>query len=157
MEVLADIPNIGLLTVGDGPEQPKLESLATNLGLNGRVRFTGRLKREVFLGYLAGADALVLNSTHEGLPHVVLEAMALGKPVVATRVGGIPELIEDRKNGLLVAPGDKPGLDKALRELVTDAVLRERLAAGAKKRGLDFSPQMALEQTLAVLNGVIAG
>lgn len=157
LEVLADIPDIGLLIVGDGSEQLKLESLATNLGLNSRVRFTGRLKREEFLAYLAGADALVLNSTHEGLPHVVLEAMALGKPVLATRVGGIPEIIENRKNGLLVTPGNRSELNKALRQLATDKTLRQRLATGAKKRGQDFLPKTVLEQTLTVLNRVVTG
>ncbi len=153
LRALAEVPGPGLLIIGEGPERPQLESLVTDLKLDDRVRFTGQLERAKFLAYLADADALILNSTHEGLPHVVLEAMALGKPVIATRVGGIPELIEDRKNGLLVASGNRSELAGALRQLTADEALRQRLAAGAKMLGLDFSPQMVFEKTLAVLEG----
>jgi glycosyltransferase involved in cell wall biosynthesis len=81
------------------------------------VEFLGALSRREVLELLSAADAFVLNSTYEGLPHVVLEAMAARVPVVATAVGGTPEVVEDGKTGLLVEPGDRAGLLRALNRL----------------------------------------
>ncbi|MGH7803559.1 MAG: glycosyltransferase, partial [Candidatus Binatia bacterium] len=100
----------------------------------GRVLFTGAVPRAEALATLRGADVFVLNSTYEGLPHVVLEAMAEGIPVVATRAGGTPELITDGVHGRLVAPGADEELERAIREVVDEPALARRLAAAARHR-----------------------
>jgi glycosyltransferase involved in cell wall biosynthesis len=98
-----------------------------------------------------------LNSTYEGLPHVVLEAMGLGLPVVATAVGGTPELVQEGDNGRLIAVSDDGVLANTLAWLCTDAVERSRLAKGAKEAALRFSHEQMVEATEAVLRGVVCG
>jgi glycosyltransferase involved in cell wall biosynthesis len=117
---------ITLVIVGEGEDRGRLEALARELGLADRVRL---------LGYSAdprpiyeAMDLFVLSSLREGLPNVVLEAMALEVPVVSTRVAGVPRLIEDGINGLLVPPGSVPDLAQAMRQILADDHLRARLA-----------------------------
>jgi glycosyltransferase involved in cell wall biosynthesis len=81
--------------------------------------------------YIAHCDALLMPSLHEGLPYTLLEAMALGIPVIASRVGGLAEVIEDGRTGLLLPPEDAPALAAAIRQLQRDAGLRARLGAAA--------------------------
>jgi glycosyltransferase involved in cell wall biosynthesis len=128
----AALPAARLILVGDGPERDSLERLASKLGLDGRVRFVGSLTRGEALRYLAGARAAVLSSAWENLPHAAVEALAVGTPVVSTRVGGVPEVVHDGQNGLLVPPNDVAALAGALRAVLTDDDLRSRLAAAAQ-------------------------
>jgi glycosyltransferase involved in cell wall biosynthesis len=114
-----------LLVVGDGPDRPRIEAEIQSLGLHDRVRLAGQ--RSDVPELLAAADVFVLSSASEGMPISVLEAMAAGLPVVASRVGGVPELVIDGETGLLVAPGDAYELAEALRRLFADAGLRQRL------------------------------
>lgn len=135
------------LIVGDGPERPTLEALAGRLGLSSdRVVFTGF--RGDMPAVMASLDILVLASTDaEVLPLVVMEALAAGRAVVATRVGGVPEIVEDAVTGLLVPPGDTDALAGALRRLAADPELRARLGvAGKRKVEAQFSlPRMIAE------------
>ena len=101
---------------------------ATELGLDRRVQFTGWVDQTSARRLLARSDGLVLPSYDEGLPLVILEAMATGVPVVCTPVGAIPEIFEDRRTALLVKPGDQEGLAAALLELSRDIPLQERLS-----------------------------
>lgn len=112
------------LFVGDGPERAAIESEITRLGLQGRVRLLG--ERRDIPELLSAADAFVLTSISEGIPVTVLEAMAAGLPVAATRVGGLPELVREGETGLLVAPSDPEGVAQALRVIMAD---RDRAAA----------------------------
>jgi glycogen(starch) synthase len=121
-----------LVLVGDGPERERLTALAERLGVAGRTRFVGSLPREHVLRYLSGADAAVLSSSWENLPHSAVEALSVGTPVVSTAVGGVPEVVHDRENGLLVPPDDPQALAAALREVLDDDELRRRLAAAAQ-------------------------
>ena len=131
LEALEKIPELGLVVVGDGPERPRLERMAQDLGVSDRVYFAGqRLKRET-IGLMAACDFFVLNSTYEGLPHVVLEAMGLGLPVVATAVGGIPEVVRDGETGILVPTVDG-GLAGVLKRVVNDYELRQSLSQTAR-------------------------
>jgi len=129
---LAEVPEAQLVLVGDGPERESLERLVRELGLADRVRFLGSLSRDEVLRQLAGARAAVLSSAWENLPHAAVEALAVGTPVVSTAVGGVPEVVHDDENGLLVPAGDVPALAAALRRMLEDDALHGRLAAGAQ-------------------------
>ena len=100
-------------------------------------------------GVLAGARAAVLPSAWENLPHAAVEALAVGTPVVATAVGGVPEVVHDGENGLLVPPDDAVALADALRRLLDDDALRDRLAAAAK-------PSVAVDRPRADLHAARA-
>jgi glycosyltransferase involved in cell wall biosynthesis len=115
-----------LVLVGDGPERERLERLARDLGLDGRVRFAGARGQHEIPGFYADADVFCLPSFQEGVPVVLMEAMAAGLPVVATRIMGVPELVEDGVSGVLVAPGREDELAAA-----TDALLDDRERAAA--------------------------
>jgi glycosyltransferase involved in cell wall biosynthesis len=104
--------NLRCLLIGDGPLRPSLERYAGELGVAGQCVFTGI--RSDIADLLSVVEVVVLPSHSEGLPFVLLEAMALAKPVVATRVGGNPEVVEDGKTGLLVPPGDPKALAEAI-------------------------------------------
>jgi glycosyltransferase involved in cell wall biosynthesis len=118
--------------VGEGPDRPRLEEEIEALGLSGRVRLAGE-RRDV-PELLAAADVFVLPSASEGLPVSVLEAMAAGLPVIASRVGGVPEQVSDGETGLLVEPGDPNELTAALDRLIADPSLRRRLGAAGRAR-----------------------
>lgn len=122
---------VGLVVVGDGPEEGRLVALARGLGIEDRVWFAGRVPLGRAFGLLRAADVLVLNSTYEGLPHVVIEAMWAGVPVIATDAGGTAELIEHGATGLLVPPADDGALRDAIQELLADAARRRALATQA--------------------------
>jgi colanic acid/amylovoran biosynthesis glycosyltransferase len=117
--------------VGAGPQRAQLEALALRHGIAEYVRFAGAVGQDRIREFFAAADVFCLPSFAEGLPVVLMEAMALGVPVVTTRIMGVPELVEDGETGLLVAPGHVGQLTAALAQLLNDQVLRERLAAQA--------------------------
>jgi glycosyltransferase involved in cell wall biosynthesis len=124
--VLAATPDVHLLVVGDGPDRRRLEARA---GPN--VSFAGALPRRRALGLLAAADASVLASDWENFPHGVVESLAMGTPVIATRTGGVAEIVRDGENGLLVEPGDAAGFRAAVRRYFADESLRAHLRANA--------------------------
>jgi glycosyltransferase involved in cell wall biosynthesis len=130
---LQELAGATLLVVGDGEERARLEQSARTLAVADRVRFLGARPREEVLRVLRAADAAVLSSDWENFPHAVVEALAVGTPVVATTVGGVPEVVQDGVNGLLVPPGDGAALAVALRRVLGEPELRERLAAAAPK------------------------
>jgi glycosyltransferase involved in cell wall biosynthesis/serine acetyltransferase len=144
-EVCRDYPETIFLLIGDGAERPRIESMAGELGLRHSVRFLGR-RNDVPL-VLACCDLSVLASWAEGLPNSVLEAMAAGLPVVATRVGGTPEIIEDEVSGLLVPPRNSHALAQAILRLLRDPNLAQALARAARERAqLQFSFERLLSE-----------
>jgi glycosyltransferase involved in cell wall biosynthesis len=132
VDALALVPEAQLLIVGEGPERGAVQRHAEEAGLDGRIRFTGALRREEALRLVAGAEAALLSSDWENLPHSAVEALAVGTPVVATAVGGVPEVVHDGENGLLVPPRRPVELAAAMRRVTGDPNLRARLAAGAR-------------------------
>jgi len=126
--------NAKLKLVGDGPDRETLEALAREMGVTEAVTFTGRLSEDDTLAQIAQSDLLVLSSFMEGLPIVLMEAMALGVPVVASRVAGIPELVEDGSTGLLFAPSDWDGLKACMERLLGDGTLQAEIAERARKK-----------------------
>jgi L-malate glycosyltransferase len=123
-------PAVEFLLVGDGPLRPGLEQMAAELGIKEKVIFAG--ERHDIPAMLASLDVSVLISSSESLSNVILESMAAGVPVVATDVGGNPELVKHGETGLLVPPGDEEKLVEALAQLVRDSDLRSQYAARSK-------------------------
>lgn len=123
---------------GGGPERSMLEALAAELGIRDRITFVGARPQDDVIAAYRRATMFVLapvvldDGDRDGIPNVLVEAMAAGVPVVSTRISGIPELIEDGCDGLLVEPSDPDALAAAIRTLLTDAELAERLAAAAR-------------------------
>ena len=154
IEAIARLENSGLIVVGDGPVLKSLQGLARKLGVSDRVYFAGRRSKTETLALMAACDIFVLNSTYEGFPHVVLEAMSLGLPVIATAVGGIPEVVQDGDNGLLIAPKNDGAVWEALSKLIASTSERERLAAGAKGTVNKFSRFNMVVETERVLKAV---
>ena len=142
-----------LTLIGDGPEEAALRARAARAGVADLIHFAGRLDERATLARIAAADLLVLPSFMEGLPVVLMEAMALGVPVVATRVAGIPELVRDGDTGLLFDPADWDGLADAIARLADDPALRARLAAAGKRRIAD---EFAIERAVAPLPALFA-
>ena len=128
----ADDPDVTLTLVGDGPERDWIERRIAELGLSGAVTITGYLSQSDVAAELARADIFVLPSFAEGVPVVLMEAMATGLPVVTTRIAGIPELVEHGVSGLVVPPGDVVGLTKALATLLADPALRDRMGTAGQ-------------------------
>lgn len=122
-----------LVVIGDGPEKTKLESLSENLGLSDRVSFTGWISNRSRLSqYLKRATVFVLSSLSEGTPQAIIEAMSYGLPIVATNVGGIPEIVVDGVNGFLVPPRNEQALAEAIEKALSDTNLQRR--ASSKNR-----------------------
>src|SRR5262245_9972994 len=128
-----DREDVGLVVIGDCPGRRHLENLAREQGLIERVHFTGQKNNREALSLMAGCDLFALNSTHEGFPHVVLEAMSLGLPVIATAVGGTPELVSDGVNGLLITADSERALANALDRLIASPTERAKLTRGAQQ------------------------
>jgi glycosyltransferase involved in cell wall biosynthesis len=118
--------------VGDGPERVRLQQLATALGIDSIVSFAGYVDQDKIQAYYDRANAFVLASFAEGVPVVLMEAMAKSLPVIATRITGIPELIEDGQNGLLVTPARVDELVAAVEKLIDDPDLRRRMGQQAR-------------------------
>jgi len=142
-----DRPFVGQL-VGDGPDRSTLEAATRRHNLSGRVEFLG--ERNDVPELLAGAEVFVLSSRSEGLPVSVLEAMSAQLPVIASAVGGVPELVVEGETGLLVPPGDIDALAHALERLLADGRLRQRLGKAGRHRleerfGLDEFRRRHLE------------
>jgi len=120
-----------LQLAGDGPERLRLEHQARDLRLSGSVRFLGSLSRTELLEAYRGADVLVIPSRYEGFPLVILEAWAAGLPVIATSVGGVPDLC-DAQNAVLIPPDDAGALADAMASLASDPSQREALGAAGR-------------------------
>jgi glycosyltransferase involved in cell wall biosynthesis len=154
IEAIAWCNGMGLVIVGDGPKREPLEELARTLGLADRIYFAGQRSKTETLSLMAACDLFVLNSTYEGFPHVVLEAMGLGLPAVVTAVGGTPEVVQDGKNGLLIDPMANAELSERLLQLIPSPLQRQRLARKAKHTVERFRLSVMLAETEAVLRNI---
>lgn len=132
IEVLTDLPNCRLVIAGDGPDKSKLQQQAMHAGLENRVIFLGQRPKQQVSALFALADLFVLNSSYEGLPHVVLEAMAAHIPVIATDIGGTGEVVKHNETGLLIPFGDNQKLLASIRQVFDSAELRGRLILSAR-------------------------
>ena len=128
----ASVPNAHLMLVGDGVLQKQLESQAKDLGLARQIHFLGI--RADIPDALGAADIFVLSSNYEGNPLSVMEAMSSGLPIVCTAAGGVPDLLENRKEGLIVQPGDVRGLSSSMKYLLGNREARLSLGKAAERR-----------------------
>jgi glycosyltransferase involved in cell wall biosynthesis len=127
---------IRVASVGRGPLRSVLLERHRELALGDRFRFLGQ--RDDVLELLAGADAFVLASHHEGLPVALMEATSVGLPIIAPSVGGIPEVLENEVDAILVPPGDAHLLAEAMKHLASDPQMRERLGRRARLKSSTF-------------------
>lgn len=139
-----------LILAGDGAHHEWLKQVSVSLGLEGRAHFIGRVDRPKAVALFKGCAFFVLPSRHEPMGIVNLEAMAAGKAVVASRVGGVPELVFEGENGLLVEPADIEALEDALRSLVSDPQLAARLGQNGAERVRAFDWDSIARQYLDV-------
>lgn len=155
-EILRTRKDVVIALVGDGPAMMELQSLVSRLGLEKSVFFLGQ--RSDLADVYAAFDIFVLPSLFEGMPMAVLEAMAAGKPVIASRVGGIPQMISHQESGILVKPGDVRGLTDALAQLLQQPEKASQLG----QRALEvvqsrFSSDVMARRYLCVYQKALAG
>jgi glycosyltransferase involved in cell wall biosynthesis len=147
-EVLRDFPEARFVLAGEGPERARLEKLAAQLGIQDRVHFAGFV-RDVPAA-LAAFDVAVIPSLREGFGLALAEAMAAGRPVIATRVGGMVEMVEQDKNALLVPPADSRSLAQAIVQLLKNPVQAGRLGEAGRRQSVHFG----IERNVAALEAL---
>ena len=156
LEVVAGADGVKLVIAGEGPEREPLQTRAGELGIGDRVTFLGAQPRERIVELFRAADATILSSSWENFPHTVVEALAVGTPVLAMQAGGVAEIVHNGVNGLLVAAGDTAALGEAVRRYFADDELREQLRGAAAASVAKYAPEVVfgeLEQTLRRIAG----
>lgn len=154
IEAASMVPEAVFALVGDGPERGKLETYVKEMNLEKRLVFLGY--REDIQEILSGCDLFVLPSLYEGLPLAILEAMAAGKPVIASDINGTDEIINDGKTGILVPPADPNAIAEAIRRVLSDPSLARNLAASGKERAYsEFSSKKMVEGVTRVYEDII--
>ncbi len=143
-EIIAAVPDAKLVIVGDGPEEGELKSTAKRLDLENQILFTGRLGQKELFDYIKASDIFALNTSYEGFSHQILEAMAIGTPVVTTEIGGNPEVIRHGRNGVLLDPNDKKGFAEAIVGLLSERAIAFSIATAAKKTVSKFTDEAML-------------
>ena len=144
LRALQRIPELTAVLVGSGPEREALERLAAELGVSDRLILPGWTDEP--RAWMAMFDVFAIPSRSEGMPLVLIEAMLASRAVVATSVGGIPDIVVDGETGLLVAPEDADALTEALRRLLDDDELRETMGARGRERARsEFSLEQMVE------------
>jgi glycosyltransferase involved in cell wall biosynthesis len=146
---------VSLLIVGDGPERKSLQAAVRSMGLSGFVLFTGEVRN--VQPYYGAADVFVLPSHSEGSPYVLLEAMAAKLPVVATSVGGVPEMVDNEVSALLVPPGDPSAMAAALARILTGPELADKLTENASALAATrYSPESHAESLLKIYQELVS-
>lgn len=149
-EVIEECPGALLVIVGYGDLRNELEQQAASLGIASRVRFAGQLERQRAAAYVAATDVFALpivrDQGTDGLPNTLLEAMGAGRPIVASRVAGVPDVITNERHGLLVPDRDPPALAAAITRLLKHSDLAERLGTAARQR---IETELTWEHTAA--------
>jgi glycosyltransferase involved in cell wall biosynthesis len=151
LEAVGAADGVRLVIAGDGPDRAPLEAEARRLGLEDRVSFLGPQPRERVVELFRAADATILTSSWENFPHTLVEALAVGTPVLAMEAGGVGEVVQDGVNGLLVPAGDTSALADAVRRYFADDELRERLRARAAASVDAYAPARIFGELEATL------
>jgi colanic acid/amylovoran biosynthesis glycosyltransferase len=153
-----DRPNVILTIAGDGPDRQKLLQQAKELGIEENIRILGYQSQSQVRQLLGQSDVFVMSSFAEGVPVVLMEAMAAGVPVVATRVAGVPELVEDGVSGFLVPPGEASELAERIAALLDDEELRNRFGkAGRAEVQAEFNIHNEAQRLCTILTSALEG
>ena len=153
-ELIKALPNSRFVLIGDGILRRDLEKLAKDLNIRDHILFTGQ--RTDIRDTLAALDVVVLPSVLEGFPIVTLEAMAMGKPIVATAINGITEQIMDNREGILVPPRNSANLSQAIIKIVSNPNMADTLGKAARRRvTTEFSVQQMIKATIHVYDGLL--
>ena len=157
-DILSEYRNARLLLVGEGDQRTPLQQHARKLGIENSVLFLGKVSAERLYSLYHEADVYVQPSLYEPLGITILEAMSMRKPVVATRVGGIPELITNGAEGILVEPGNSLQLAEAITNVLSDSSCRERFGSNARKRvEREFTWETIAKKTLEFYTNLLSG
>ncbi|MFA5954056.1 MAG: glycosyltransferase [Patescibacteria group bacterium] len=140
------LQRITLLVVGDGPERESLEALTKARGIADSVRFLGMKSSKEIVEILQVSDGFITASCSENMPMTILEAMAVGLPIVGVRALGVPELVKEKENGFLAEPGDTKALAAALVTLAEESELQERYGKSSRQLALQYDPEKLLLQ-----------
>jgi glycosyltransferase involved in cell wall biosynthesis len=155
-EIRAEIPGIRVLVIGDGPERSRLEELARDLGVSDRIDFLGASPHEAMPGILASGEIAVFPSLMEATSVAALEAMACERPVLATNVGGLPEIVDEGVGGL-VQPRDPGGLARGVVGLLRDPHLEEKGRQARQRVVEHWSNARLVDRHLEIYEDLIAG
>lgn len=153
----ARIPGVSVVLVGDGPQRTNLQRLTGRLGLTDRVHFLGFVPHEHVARLLRAADVLAMPSRYEELGTALLEGLEAGLPIVASATGGIPQIIEHGRTGLLVPPGDPDALATALTRILRDRTLAVRLGNAASHEAAKYNWNQLARRVMGVYETVLAG
>ncbi len=148
------IPEAQLIIVGEGTQRKRLEVLVQEKKLGHCVSFTGAISHEKVLAYIKAADLFVLNTQYEGFSHLLLEVMSLGTPIVTTSVGGNVEIIEHKKDGVLVEYNDKKALCTEVVCILSDRENTEEMVKNASVKILDYSTDRMIQGIIRVLSSL---
>jgi glycosyltransferase involved in cell wall biosynthesis len=154
LDAVAGTPGVRLVIAGDGPDRPALEQHVRSAGIADRVTFLGAQPRRRIVELFRAADGSILSSSWENFPHTVVEALAVGTPVLAMEAGGVSEVVRNEENGLLVPAGDAAALTEAVRRYFADDALRERLRAAAAQSVAAYAPERVFGELESVLRRV---
>jgi len=149
-EICKENDDLKLNIIGDGPQRQSIIELVSRLKLEKRVSVPGRLNQEDLMKKLTG-NILVLNAGYEGLSHLILEAMSIGAPVIASNVGGNPELISDGENGILVEYNNKEQIKNAILKLSSDKQLQQKFINNSSEKLKEFTFEEMINKTIQVL------
>lgn len=144
-DLLKKISELKLMIVGSGPQQLELENLVKKLNLEKQVILTGQLSREELLELKNNVDIFILNTHWESFSFDVLEAMAVGLPIITTKVGSLPELIENNQEGILINPDDKEAIVNAVQKILQNDNFRQAIIQNAYQKSKQFSLQSTLD------------
>lgn len=148
-----ELKDFKLRIIGDGPDRERLEGIIKELHLEGRVELSGEVSREIMLkDYLPNAGIFILNTKFESFSFAVVEAMNVGLPIIATRIGSIPELIEDGREGILVEPDNKDQILAAIKKITNDSDFCVNLAYAAQEKAQNFTIERTVDNLVKLIN-----
>ena len=151
IEMMIDLPDWKLVIVGDGPEYNNLKYQISNLKLESRVELKGSIPREKVLEYLSSSTVFVLNTSFESFSYQIVEAMAMGVPVVTTNIGNISEIVRDGVDGILIEPDNKKGIINAIKKISDNFEFRSSIIESAMQRSKEFSIEKTLNNLVSIL------
>ncbi|MDP2629538.1 MAG: glycosyltransferase family 4 protein [Candidatus Harrisonbacteria bacterium] len=151
IRLMKDLPDWTLTIAGDGPQRDSLQELIQEEQLESRVRLLGRIERNELMQEIAEAEIFVLNTSFESFSFQIVEAMHLGRPLIATNIGNLSEIVEDGKDGILVEPNNKEAFLAAMKRISSDPELRKSMQEQARKKAQHFSIDRSVESTAQLI------